>query len=88
MDGKTIPHEVSTQWDGANILLKPAPEGTGVIAGSKMRHVLTLAGIQNVIGKSLGCKNAANMVKATFDALLQLKNKEQVLSERKGEKHV
>ena len=88
MNGKTIPHEVTVQWDGAKIFLKPAPPGTGVIAGSKPRHVLTLAGIEDISAKSLGCNNAANMVKATFEALMQLKNKQQVLSERKGEKHV
>src|SRR5271156_1641544 len=54
MEGTTIPHEIAVQWDGASILLKPAPEGTGVIAGSKMRSVLELGGIKDIVAKSLG----------------------------------
>jgi small subunit ribosomal protein S5 len=88
MEGTTIPHEVCVQWDGAVILLKPAPAGTGVVAGSKMRSVLELGGVKDVIAKNLGCSNPSNQVKATFEAFAQLKNREQVLAERRGDKHV
>ncbi len=84
MEGTTIPHEVLVEWDGAKILLKPAPEGTGVIAGSKVRSVLELGGVKDIIAKNLGSNNPLNQVKATFKALMQLKNRERNLAERKG----
>ena len=84
MEGSTIPHEVEIQWDGARILLKPAPAGTGVVAGSKVRSVLELGGVKDVIAKNLGSNNPLNQVKATFKALLQLKNRELCFAERKG----
>lgn len=84
MEGSTIPHEVYVEWDGAKILLKPAPEGTGVVAGSKMRSVLELGGVKDIIAKNLGSNNPLNQVKATFKALLQLKNREACMAERKG----
>ena len=71
----TIPHEVHSVYDGANILLKPACQGTGVIAGKVVRSVLDAAGVSNVLSKSLGSKNAANVAKATLQALKQLKLK-------------
>lgn len=82
LNGSTIPHEVYVEWDGAKILMKPAREGTGVIAGSKIRSVFELGGIKDIIAKSLGSSNPLNTVKATFKALQQLKNKEQYLAER------
>lgn len=84
MEGSTIPHEVYVEWDGAKILLKPAPVGTGVVAGSKVRSVLELGGVKDVIAKNLGSNNPLNQVKATFKALQQLKNREQCFAERKG----
>lgn len=87
MEGSTIPHEVCVQWDGAVVLLKPASPGTGMVAGSKTRSVLELGGVKDVIAKNLGCSNPSNQVKATFEALAQLKNREEVLSERKGQRH-
>src|SRR5579872_1788245 len=84
MEGTTIPHEVLVEWDGAKILLKPAPAGTGVIAGSKVRSVLELGGVKDVIAKNLGSNNPLNQVKATFKALMKLKNREKNLAERKG----
>lgn len=84
MEGTTIPHEVYVEWDGAKILLKPAPSGTGVVAGSKVRSVLELGGVKDVIAKNLGSNNPLNQVKATFKALSQLKNREQCMAERKG----
>lgn len=78
LDGTTIPHEVLVHWDGASLLLRPAPEGAGVIAGSKVRAVLEMAGIKNVMAKSLGANNPINQVKATFKALSQLRSRERI----------
>lgn len=85
MEGSTIPHEVYVEWDGAKILLKPAGAGTGVIAGSKVRSVLELGGVKDVVAKNLGSNNPLNQVKAIFKALQQLKNREKNLAARKGE---
>ncbi len=84
MEGSTIPHEVYVEWDGAKILLKPAASGTGVIAGSKVRSVLELGGVKDVVAKSLGSNNPLNQVKAIFHGLRKLKNREKNLAERKG----
>lgn len=74
----TIPHEVIMHWDGATVLLKPAPQGAGVIAGSKVRAVLEMAGIKDVMAKSLGSNNPLNIVKATFKALASLRRREAI----------
>ena len=78
----TIPHEVRSIYDGANILLKPACPGTGVIAGKVVRSVLDAAGVSNVLSKSLGSKNAANVAKATLQALRQLQLKKDIYAKR------
>jgi small subunit ribosomal protein S5 len=78
----TIPHTVLGRFGSGMVLLKPAPEGTGVIAGGAVRAVMTSAGVQNVLTKSIGTTNPHNVVKATFDALRKLKNKEAVASLR------
>src|SRR3990172_11840243 len=65
LEGSTIPHEIVVEWDGSKVLLKPAPEGTGVIAGSKVRSVLELGGVKNVVAKSFGSNNPLNQVRAT-----------------------
>lgn len=78
LEGSTIPHEVLVHWDGATVLLKPAQEGAGVIAGSKVRAVLEMAGIKDVMAKSLGSSNPINQVKATFMALSKLRNRETI----------
>lgn len=82
MNGTTIPHEVLVRWDGAVLLLKPAPEGTGIVAGSKVRAILELAGVKDVVAKSLGCNNPINLVHATFKALRLFRRKEECLQMR------
>lgn len=82
MNQQTIPHTVLGKFGSGMVLLKPAPEGTGVIAGGAVRAVMTSAGIQNVLTKSLGTANPHNVIKATFDALTKLKDREQVASSR------
>ncbi len=70
------------RYGSGQVLLKPAPEGTGVIAGGAVRAVMTSAGVQNVLTKSLGTANPHNVIKATFDALVQLRDKGDVASAR------
>jgi small subunit ribosomal protein S5 len=82
MNQQTIPHTVLGKFGSGMVLLKPAPEGTGVIAGGAVRAVMTSAGIQNVLTKSLGTANPHNVIKATFDALVKLKDREQVAASR------
>jgi small subunit ribosomal protein S5 len=82
MKGTTIPHQVTGWYGSAQVLLKPAPEGTGVIAGGPVRKVMQVAGIHNVLTKSLGTSNPHNVVKATFAALLSLKDAAQVAETR------
>jgi len=74
----TIPHEVFSHYCGARVLLRPASPGTGVIAGKTVRAVLESAGVKDVLTKSLGSKNAANVVKATLQALLSLRLREDI----------
>lgn len=82
LEGTTIPHEVVVNWDGATVLLKPAPAGTGVIAGSKVRAVLEIAGIRDVMAKNLGARNPINQVKATFKAIERLCSRDQIKQKR------
>jgi small subunit ribosomal protein S5 len=78
----TIPHEVFSHYGGAKVLLRPASPGTGIIAGKTVRAVLESAGVKDILSKSLGSKNAANVVKATLQALLRLRMREDIYSGR------
>jgi small subunit ribosomal protein S5 len=85
MSGTTIPYEVLAKSGAARVLLKPAPPGTGVIAGSSVRSVLEAAGIKDVLSKSIGSSNPVNVVRATALALASLKNPEEAVERRKAE---
>ncbi len=82
LSGATIPHDAYCAFDGAKVLLRPASPGTGLIAGKTVRAVLETVGIKDVLSKSLGSKNAANVAKATIAALLSLRLREDVAKRR------
>src|SRR5213592_1998257 len=82
LNENTIPHEVIGEFDGARVLLRPASPGTGIIAGGGVRAVAEAAGIRDVLAKSLGSSNHANVVKATIAALRSLRRKDQIFKVR------
>ena len=78
----TIPHEILSRYDGAKVLLRPASEGTGIIAGKTVRAVCELAGVRNMLSKSLGSNNPVNVAKATLHGLLELRDRNEVMKAR------
>ena len=78
----TLPHQLIGRYGAGRVLMKPASQGTGVIAGGAVRAVMTSVGVQNVLTKSLGTANPHNVIKATFDALNQLRDRQEVASMR------
>ena len=82
MNDRTIPHEVTGRCGASRVMLKPASKGTGVIAGGGARAVLDLAGVRDVLAKSLGASSALNVVKATMDGLMQLRSREEIAALR------
>ena len=84
MKDATLPHEVIGKYAGAQVLLRPASPGTGVIAGGGVRTLLELAGVRDVLAKSLGSNNHLNVVKATMNAIEQLRSREEINALRRG----
>ncbi len=79
----TIPHIQNGKYGAGKVMIKPASEGTGVIAGGAMRAVLDMAGVHNVLGKSLGSSNPHNVIKATLDALSKMRSPQEIAAQRK-----
>jgi len=82
MNGQTLPHEIEVKFGGARVLLRPASVGTGLIAGGAVRAILELAGVKDVLAKSLGASNAANVAKATFKAIAGLATRDMAYARR------
>ncbi|WP_348663655.1 30S ribosomal protein S5 [Chlamydia vaughanii] len=82
LENGSIPHEVLVDQDGAQLLLKPAKPGTGIVAGSRIRLILEMAGVKNIVAKSLGSNNPMNQVKAAFKALQEITSRKDVLKRR------
>ncbi len=82
LNGTTIPHEALGHYGAAKVIMRPAVEGTGIIAGGAVRAVFELSGVQDVLSKSLGANSPINMVRATMEALNSMRNVEQVAATR------
>jgi len=79
---RAVPHEQKGKYGAGKVLIKPASDGTGVIAGDTVRAVLEMAGVHNVLAKSMGSSNPHNVVKATMDALTKMRSAKQVAKQR------
>lgn len=86
-DGHTLTHPITARFGGGNVMMRPASRGTGVIAGGAMRDVLELAGVHDVLAKSLGSNNPLNIVRATFKAISLLRTRDDML-EKRGVSHL
>jgi small subunit ribosomal protein S5 len=86
VEGGTIPHDIIGKFGATNVFLKPAPEGTGIVAGGPVRAILELSGVKNVYSKVYGSRNKINIIRATADALANEKDFDKVISLRKGGK--
>lgn len=86
VEGGTIPHDIIGKFGATNVFLKPAPEGTGIVAGGPVRAILELSGVKNVYSKVYGSRNKINIIRATADALANEKDFDKVMSLRKGGK--
>jgi len=82
LSSNTIPHDIYSEFGGAKVLLRPASPGTGLICGKTVRAVVESAGVKDLLSKSLGSKNAANVAKATLNALLRLRRREDIFKAR------
>jgi small subunit ribosomal protein S5 len=84
LKSSTIPHEITVKEGASIVVIKPAPVGTGIIAAGAMRAILELGGVRDVVGKSLGSRNPINIVKATLEALRQLRDPQEELARRRN----
>ena len=84
-EGRTIHHDMEGRWGAGRVIMRSAPQGTGIIAGGPMRAVFETLGVQDVVAKSLGSQNPYNMVRATFDALAK-ENSPRMVAQRRGKK--
>jgi small subunit ribosomal protein S5 len=82
MHGTTLTHAVTARFRGGRVVIRPASEGTGIIAGGGMRAVLELGGVHDVLAKSMGSKNPVNVVKTTMKAISMLRTKDEILAKR------
>lgn len=82
MYGQTLTHAVTAKFGGGLVIMRPATQGTGIIAGGGMRAVLELGGVKDVLAKSLGSSNAVNVVKATMAGIAKLRTKQEILQKR------
>ena len=86
VEGGTIPHDIIGKFGATNVFLKPAPEGTGIVAGGPVRAILELSGVKNIYSQVYGSRNKINIIRATADALANEKDFDKVISLRKGGK--
>jgi small subunit ribosomal protein S5 len=86
LKGSTIPHEITVKRGASIVVIKPAREGTGIIAAGAMRAMLELGGVRDVVGKTLGSRNPINIVQATMEALRKLRDPDEEIARRRGDR--